>query len=228
MKRFYASATTDGAQLLLDGKPAKTRGGHPLSAPTQALAAAIAEEWDAQGERINLAAMPLTKHASTAIDLVEKDGAQWRGAILVYVVADLLCYRAEAPEALAEQQAQAWDPVLDWARETLGVGLVATRGVSHIGQPAIAVRAAETALMDADAHTLVGLRTAADTTGSAIIALALWKQVFTPKQLFAASRIDEDFQAERWGVDEEAAARTQSLRAEFMAASRYLDLLRGL
>jgi chaperone required for assembly of F1-ATPase len=227
MKRFYARATSDGARLLLDGKPAKTRSGNTLSAPTPALAAAIAEEWDTQGERIDLAAMPLTKHASTAIDLAECDGAQWRGAILVYAVADLLCYRAEAPEALAQRQAQAWDPVLDWAREALGVGLVATRGVNHVGQPAIAVRAAERALKEADAHALVALRTAADATGSAVIALALWKQAFDAAQLFAASRVDEDFQSERWGVDAEAAARAESLRAEFMAAARYLDLLRG-
>jgi chaperone required for assembly of F1-ATPase len=228
MKRFYARATTDGARLLLDGKPAKTRAGNMLEAPTPALAAAIAEEWDKQGERINLAAMPLTKHASTAIDLAERDGARWRGAILVYVVADLLCYRAEAPEALTERQALAWDPILDWARDTIGIGLIATRGVSHVGQPAIAVRAAEAMLECADAHALTGMRTAADATGSAVIALALWKQAFDAERLFAASRVDENFQAERWGVDNEASARADSLRAEFMAASRYLDLLRGL
>lgn len=228
MKRFYARATTDGALLLLDGKPARTRAGKALEAPTRALAVAIADEWDAQGDRINLAAMPLTKHVSTAIDLAESDSAQWRGAILVYAVADLLCYRAEAPEALAERQALAWDPILAWARDALGVSLVATRGVNHVGQPAFAVRAAEAALKDADAHALVGIRTAADATGSAVIALALWKQAFETERLFAASRVDEEFQAERWGADEEAAARAESLRTEFLAAARYLDLLRGV
>lgn len=228
MKRFYSAVETDGAQVLLDGRPLKTKRAQAFVAPTAAIAEAIAQEWRAQGERIDLASMLMTKMVSTAIDLVEPDPSAWRSAILVYLVADLLCYRAQEPEALIARQTAAWDPVLDWASRDLGVSLVATAGVNHVGQPSASIRAGEDALLRADPHELTALRATADATGSAVIALALWKRAFPAQTLFSASRVDETFQRERWGEDAEATAREANLRAHFDAAALYFDLLRDV
>src|SRR6476469_8823608 len=70
-KRFYRAATVgEGAPypLLLDGRPVKTPAGNALAAPALALAQAIAVEWEAQGERIDPATMPVTRLANTIID----------------------------------------------------------------------------------------------------------------------------------------------------------------
>src|SRR5947207_13945475 len=70
-KRFYQAATVgEGTPypVLLDGRAVKTPAGGTLAAPVLALAQAIAAEWNAQGERIEPATMPLTRLANTIID----------------------------------------------------------------------------------------------------------------------------------------------------------------
>ena len=60
--------------------------------------------------------MPLTRLANSAIDGVAKTLDETRAEIARYAGSDLLCYRAEAPEALVAMQARPSIPVLDWAR----------------------------------------------------------------------------------------------------------------
>ena len=67
--------------------------------------------------------MPLTRLLNSAIDGVARTMAETRAEIARYAGSDLLCYRAEALETLAERQAEAFDPTLRWAAETLGARL---------------------------------------------------------------------------------------------------------
>ncbi len=225
--RFYQSVfvshTPSGFEVLLDERPLKTKGGNKLVAPTEKLADAVRAEWEAQGETIDLTATPLTNLLAGAIDA---DAApQWHADIIGYLKSDLLCYRAEAPAALTERQADAWDEYLDWARTEFGAALVVTAGVMSVPQPDIAAKNIEAALAGADRELLAGLRTATAITGSAILALALWKRFRTPAKIFAASIVDESFQAEQWGDDAEASARRELIEQEFNAVARYLQLL---
>ena len=97
-KRFYKSVSIEkegaGFALLLDGKPVRTPAKAQLLLPARALAEAVAEEWRAQGERIDPAAMPLTKLANSAIDGVAGREEAVIDDILAHAGADLLCYRA--------------------------------------------------------------------------------------------------------------------------------------
>src|SRR5689334_14622693 len=74
-KRFYKEATIGeagegGFPVLLDGRPIRTPARRLLAAPTQALAQALAAEWNAQGDTIDPARMPLTRLANAIIDAV--------------------------------------------------------------------------------------------------------------------------------------------------------------
>ena len=133
----------DGFPLLLDGKPVKTPARHALAAPTHALAEKIAAEWNAQENVIDPARMPLTRLANAVIDAVAR-AARSRSPteIAKYLGSDLLCYRAEAPAGLVEQQTRHWDPVLAWARDTLGARFLLAQGVMHVAQPREAIAAA--------------------------------------------------------------------------------------
>lgn len=228
-KRFYktASAEIDGGVFVirLDGKTAKTRSGKPLSAESEALALAVADEWNAQGEEINFAGMPMTRLAMTARDLAESDAGIWRAATLAFLKSDLLCYRAEAPAELVMLQRAAWDPILDWASSALDVRLKTGAGVVFIEQTQDAYAAAQRALDAANEGKALGVKMAAEIAGSAIIALALLRAAFPAEDLFAASRVDERFQSERWGVDDEAAAREDALKRDFLDAARFLALV---
>jgi len=55
-------------------------------------------------------------------------------------------------------------------------------------------------------------------TGSALLALALDQDVRDADQVWAAAHVDEDWNVERWGVDEEAAARRAARLKDFQAA----------
>lgn len=228
-KRFYRSAAAEAAGegflLRLDGKPAKTRAGRALAAPTERLGLALAGEWNACGEFIDFSAMPMTRFVMTLVDLGDRDAGEWRDAILLFLKSDLLCYRASEPAALVDRQRAAWDPPLDWAAEYLGARLATGAGVSFIEQTAAPIAAAQSRLAMAQAGSLLGMKAAAEISGSAVIALALAENAFPAEALFEASRVDEAWQAERWGLDDEAERRAKRLRADFLDAARFLRLL---
>src|SRR5262245_30589180 len=150
-KRFFKQAQTGdagggGVAVLLDGKPVLTPARRKFVAPTQALADAIAAEWEAQVDIIDPARMPLTRLSNAVIDAVADAPQPVADEIEKYLESDLLFYRADGPAGLAAKQAQAWDPVLAWGREELGARFVLTEGVVHVPQPRDGVGAARAAI----------------------------------------------------------------------------------
>ena len=231
-KRFYQHVTTDteggeGAALKLDGKPVRTPGNAALRLPTRALAEAIAEEWRAQGERIDPLSMPLTRIANSTIDgVVGREGAVIDD-IMAHAGSDLLCYRAPAPEGLVKAQETHWDPVLGWAKTTLGAPLFLAEGVAHVAQPEASLGRLREALLGGDAFSLAALHVMTALTGSALLALAVAQGRLTPEAAWEAAHVDEDWQISQWGEDAEAAERRKNRRRDFAAAARTLALARG-
>jgi len=223
-KRFYRAATVgEGTPypLLLDRRPVKTPAGNTLAAPALSLAQAIAAEWDAQGERIDPAAMPLTRLANTIIDGVASNPGPVAEEIAKYLGSDLLCYRASTPEGLAARQSQHWDPVLAWAREAHGARFVLSEGVMFVAQPEAAIAAACTAI-PTDPWRLGAVSLITTLTGSALIALAVAANELSVDEAWAAAHVDEDWNMDFWGRDELALERRASRFAEMQAAATVL------
>jgi len=227
-RRFYAKAAAvpsdDGFAVRLDDKQVRTPAGRVLAAPTLALAQAIAAEWEAQGEVIDPAKMPLTRLANAIIDGVADRPAAVAADVEKYLASDLVCYRADTPRGLVERQARHWDPILKWASETLGAPLVLGEGVVYITQPAPALAAARAAIPD-DPWRLGAVHSVTTLTGSALIALALARGRLTADAAWAAAHVDEDWNIEQWGGDEEALARRAFHFAELQAAATVLSSL---
>ena len=196
-----------------------------LKLPTRALAEAIAEEWRAQGEMLKPATMPMTQLANTAIDRVAPAPAI--EDLLAYAGTDLLCYRAEAPPSLAERQQARWQPLLDWLALRHDAPLAVHVGVIPRPQPEAALAALRRRLADLPAFILAGLSAATQTCGSLVIALALAEGQLTAAEAFELTELDASFQIERWGEDDEAAARRQRLRQEIQDIHRFLALSAG-
>jgi chaperone required for assembly of F1-ATPase len=231
VRRFFKAAEVGEADgrhaLLLDGRRARTPGRNPLSATSRALMLEVAAEWRRQSEIIDPTAMPLTRLLNSAIDGVAHTMAETRADLLGYAGSDLICYRAEEPEALAARQAQAFDPVLRWSAESLGARFNVTAAVMHVAQPPEALTAIGAALgAYADPVELAALSVMTTLTGSALLALAVARGFLPPEAAWRAAHIDEDFQAERWGEDAEAMARREARWREFEAAARALRLVR--
>ena len=228
-KRFWkqaaAAETPEGWGVTLDGRPLRTPGKASLIAPTRALAEALAQEWDAQEEVVDPSTMPLTRSVNTAIDRVAEKHAEVVEAVAAYAGSDLLCYRAPHPQALAARQAEAWDPLLDWAARTHGARLLCAEGVMHVTQPEEAVARLRAAAAAHDPLALVALHELTALSGSLVIALAVSAGELSAEEGWARSRVDETWQAEQWGEDAEAAAMAARKREDFLAARRLLDLM---
>jgi len=225
-KRFYENVTVghDGA-ILIDGKEVRTPARRPLAAPTDALAKAIAEEWNAQRDVIDPAAMPLTRLANAVIDAVVDQPDAVAQAIADYLGSDLVFYRADAPVELIARQAQMWDPLLAFARDDLGARFMLAQGVVHVAQPREAMAAARNAI-PREPWRLGAVSVITTLTGSALIALALAQGRLSADAAWAAAHVDEDWTMAIWGRDEEALARRAARRAEFDAAVKVLELTR--
>ena len=225
IRRFFKAvevreAEGGGFALRLDGRAARTPGRNPLAAKSPALMHRVAQEWKRQRETLDPADMPLTRLLNSAIDGVARTMAETRADILRYAGADLLCYRAEEPAALAERQAEAFDPVLRWAAEALGARFRLGAGIVHVEQPVETIEAIRSALEDFDDPIALAALSAMTTlSGSALLALAVARGRVAPEEAWRAAHVDEDFQAERWGADAEATARRAARWREFEAAA---------
>jgi chaperone required for assembly of F1-ATPase len=224
-RRFYKIVSTaragDGFTVLLDGRGVRTPGGRPLAVPTQALAQMLAQEWDAQATHIDMTRMGATRLAFTALEFVSAARDATAAEIGRYAGSDAVCYFAEGPTALVQRQTEAWGAMLDWARDELGLHFVRATGITHRPQPAeTLLHVARLAGRDDD-FGLAGLAHATALFGSAILALALRRSRLDGSAALDLSRLDEAFQEERWGVDEEAAERTAGMRAEAVMLERW-------
>jgi chaperone required for assembly of F1-ATPase len=227
-RRFYSNAAaaeaTGGFAVTLDDKPIRTPSGRKVIAPVREIAAAIVAEWEAQSEFIEPMTMPMTRFANSVVDAVVDRVDAVMDDIAKYFETDLLFYRAGHPEALVAREAAHWDPIVFWAAEALGAHFILAEGIVHIRQPESAIAAARAALPH-DAWSLAALHVITSLTGSALLALALLRDVANPDQVWAAAHVDEDWNSEKWGVDEEVAARRAARMVDFSAAVRILKAL---
>jgi chaperone required for assembly of F1-ATPase len=229
LKRFYkkveVEALADGFAVVLDGRPVHTPMKSKLQLPSQRLASAVAEEWDAQTETIDLASMVLTGFANAALDRVRPRRKEVVDEIAEYAETDLLCYRAADPPDLVGRQEQEWQPHLDWLARTHGAQLVPTVGIVHVKQDVDALAAIRRVVGVRDDFTLTGLYVLTTGTGSFVLGLAVAEGAVEITAAVAAGLLDEIYQAELWGEDPLLTERREGLARELLAAERFISLL---
>jgi chaperone required for assembly of F1-ATPase len=228
VKRFWTSVTLaeqgGGWAILLDQRPLKTPARATLVIGSLPLAEAVAEEWLACGDTIDPRAMPLTGLANAAVDHVAPRPHIFANDLARYAEGDLLCYRADHPAGLVAAQAAAWDPLLAWARRRFDVNFVVVTGIMHAPQPAEAVARLGAALTPASPFELAALSPIVTIGGSLITALALFEQATEVATAWDAVTVDDRWQLDRWGADDDALAALANRQADFAAAARFLKL----
>lgn len=229
MKRFWKDVTVEesdgGWTIALDGRRVKTPARVNLIVPTKALADAIATEWNDVGEDIDPRAMPLTGLANAAIDRVAVNPKRFADDLAKYGEGDLLCYRADGPQALVARQAEAWDPLLDGARRRYDVDFRIGEGVLHIPQPEAMVERLAQAVEALDPFRLAGLSPMVTIGGSLVTALAVVEGDVSPDQAWAAVSLDDRWQIEQWGADADAEKALENREKDFLVAAGFLSLL---
>lgn len=224
-KRFWKDASVEaqdgGFAVRLDGRPVRTPAKRPLVVPTPGMADRIASEWRAQGDRVNPGTMPWTRSANAALDKVSTQREEVARYLANYAGTDLLCYRAEAPDELFARQAQAWDPIIDWAQGRFDVRLKSTRGVMPVAQDPEGLTRLAQAMNPMNEFHLTGFHDLVSLSGSFLIALAVVHEYRPAADLWPVSRLDELWQIEQWGPDDEA-ERNATLRQDaFLHAAEF-------
>jgi chaperone required for assembly of F1-ATPase len=239
VKRFWTDATHTatkmdgkaGYAILLDDKPMRLPGGAVLCVPSAALARSIAAEWQAagggKGGEFSAADTPLTGLAGTAQLRIAPDPVPTVEALARYAESDLLCYRADGPEALVHRQSRAWQPWLDWAALTYDAPLKTTHGLVFVAQSQDSLRALHRAVAAFDPWLLAGLGLAVPVLGSLVLGLAVAAGKLDPPRAHELGALDELFQAELWGQDTEAEKRRDAVAAEVALAGRFMALVRA-
>ena len=231
-KRFYTKVglneDASGHAITLDDKTVRTPSRNALVVPSRTVAESMVAEWEAQKEFIDPLSMPVTRLANSVLDAIstEEQIAAVRDDIAKYFGSDLLFYRASHPEALMAREASAWDPVLFWVAEELGAHFILAEGVMHVSQPEQALAAARAAL-PSDSWRVAALHMVTTITGSALLALALLRGRLNADEVWSAAFVDEDWNAEKWGLDEESAIRRAARKVDFEGAVAVLRALGG-
>lgn len=228
-KRFWTEVhvaeTPGGFGIRLDARTLRTPAKAELVVPTRALAEAIAAEWRAVEGEIRPEALPFTRAANVAVDRIAADPGPLVAHLAAYGETDLLCYRAEAPVGLQARQAAAWDPALAWAARDLGAPLAVTEGVAHRAQDPASLAALHAAVGAHDAFALTALSELVTLSGSLVLGLAVARGALRAPEAWAAARLDETWQEEQWGVDDEAAEMARVRENDFLRAATLLELL---
>jgi chaperone required for assembly of F1-ATPase len=229
VKRFYKDVTTapdeNGFTVFLDGRPVRTPARNLMRLPSHALARQVAEEWSAQGDELAPADMRLTRFATTAIDLMPSRRGDAVAEIAGYAATDLLCYRAPDPAELAVRQEATWQPWLDWLERAFGSRLVVTRTIDPIPQPEESLASIGRAIEALDDWRLVGVHAAATVLGSVVLALAMERGELGPEEAFKTALLDELYEIERWGEEQEQLRRHARLKADLVGTDRFLRAL---
>jgi len=229
-KRFWQDVSISkvgkGYAVFLDGRGVNTPAKAPLILPTLKLAEAVAEEWRAQIEVVDPAAMPFTGAANAALDKVTLQFEEVAGLVSAYAETDLFCYRAEAPRELVERQQRAWDPMLDWSRGALNAPLNIAHGVMFIRQPQKSINALRFRVNKFNPFELTALYDLVGLSGSLVAGLAVVDGHETPESVWDICQVDETWQKEQWGQDEIAEELTLGKRTKFLQAFKFFATLR--
>ncbi len=230
MKRFWTHTETapEGEDFIvrLDTRPVKLPNGRPLAVPFQALAEGIAAEWAAISEDFTPEDLPLTRLATTAQERVREYRSEIVAQLAAYGMNDLLCYRETSERALAEREAELWQPWIDWAQARLDIALQCTTGVVPIAQ-APACREAFTRHLSAMSdYQLAGLGVIVPALGSLVLALAVEEGALAAEMACNCAHLGELWQEQRWGTDAEAAARRKTVAEDVAVSARFITLCR--
>ena len=229
MGRFYKKvniqASDDGFAIALDGRLVRTPMKSKLQLPSERLANAVAAEWDAQTETINMRSMTLISLANTALDRVRPRRTEAIDEIIQYAETDLLCYWAEGPPALVARQEREWQPHLDWLVCQHGAQLIPTNGVTYVKQDSDALDALRRTVSARDDFILTGLHVLTTGTGSVVLGLAVVDRVMEASAAVSSSQLDEIYQAEIWGEDTLSKERREGILRDLLVAERFIDLL---
>lgn len=197
-----------------------------FAVPNEALAIAVATEWDAQQDIIKFYSMHLTTLCNTALDNpTHRNKDQMIRAALKFLETDTVCYRVDEPDDLVELQKNEWDPVLHWIENRYNVTIGSS---SSILGPEISEATKDLFRQHLKSYNfwgLIGLEFVISQLKSVVLALGMVDRHLSVEQAVLLSRLEEEYQIRQWGNVEWAHDYDMyELRARTAAGALFIQL----
>nr|XP_054111649.1 ATP synthase mitochondrial F1 complex assembly factor 2 isoform X3 [Callithrix jacchus] len=198
-KRFYQNVSITqgegGFEINLDHRKLKTPQAKLFTVPSEALAIAVATEWDSQQDTIKYYTMHLTTLCNTSLDNpTQRNKDQLIRAAVKFLDTDTICYRVEEPETLVELQRNEWDPIIEWAEKRYGVEISSSTSIMGPSIPAKTREVLVSHLASYNTWALQGIEFVAAQLKSMVLTLGLIDLRLTVEQAVLLSRLEEEYQ----------------------------------
>ncbi len=232
MKKFWERVQlkkTDisSYEIFLDDKILKTPLRKKLIIPNLKIAEEIYKEWNQDIKIIDKDAMIFYGILSTSIDKICGNRKLYIDDILDFIDTDLTCYRAEKPNDLVQWQSKNWDPILLKVEKYINSKINVFRGIMPLKQDQeIHIKITKLLTKFNDLEILV-LHRIANITGSVFLSLCIFISDKIKEKAFELSFLDELWQAENWGYEEEASKNRNKINLELNRTIYFLDCLKS-
>lgn len=204
-RKFYQDVSISQGEggeyeINLDRRKLKTPGGKLFTVPNEALAIAVATEWDAQRDTLKFYTMHMTTLCNTALDNpTQRNEDQMINAALKFLETDTVCYRVDEPHALVELQKNEWDPVLHWIENRYDVTIGSSSNILGPEIPEATKDTFRQHLKSYNFWSLTGLEYVITQLKSVVLSLGMIDRHLSVEQAVLLSRLEEEYQIRRWG-----------------------------
>lgn len=149
------------------------------------------------------------------------DRAVLTARLMQFARSDCLLYWAPNEEVFRRQE-KLWLPVLQWVGELIHGELETTKGLDEPLENRKYAPFFEKIIQNLSDAAFAAFYLVASITRSNLLALAFVKGKLSADEVFESAFVEELWQAEVWGIDEEAEKRRQSIRSELKEIENFL------
>ncbi len=228
MKKFWKKVSIkktspNSFEIMLDERILQTPLKRELVLPNLNLTKEIVKEWDQVSKNINTESMILYGLISTSLDKIIDNRNSYIDDILDYIDTDLICYRAENPKELVELQKNKWDPIILLIEKYIGTKVQVFRGILPKKQHITVHSKLNNIINQFNNFEISALHRITSITGSIFLSLCVLKKDISKNEVFELSFLDELWQAENWGFDEETSQKRKEISIELNKTIFFLD-----
>jgi len=209
--------------LNINNKSLKTPDGNIIELPSIKLAKILLKDYESSFKSKPLNIVRPIKITNTAIDKIKPNNIFYINEITDNLNNDMICYFANSPVELVDLQNKDWIPLINYMKSSYNIELIYTSKLFSINQKPDSLLKLKNILNEINIFKLSAIYTLSQITKSIIISLALVNNKISAKKAFENSNLEELYQISKWGKDEEAFDRLNTIKVDIRNIKKYYD-----
>ncbi|MBA36642.1 MAG: hypothetical protein CMJ10_02475 [Pelagibacterales bacterium] len=209
--------------LTINNKSLKTPDGNIIELPSMKLAKILLKDYESSFKSKPLNIVRPIKITNTAIDKIKPNNIFYINEITDNLNNDMICYFANSPVELVDLQNKEWLPLINYMKSSYNIELIYTSKLFSINQKPDSLLKLKNILNEINIFKLSAIYTLSQITKSIIISLALVNNKISAKKAFENSNLEELYQISKWGKDEEAFDRLNTIKVDIRNIKKYYD-----